>query len=61
MSTDTKSSGDLSGFSYKNKAQFTGTRKMKPTIRLGKSKRAGSSGGRRKQIDNGWTDERMDN
>ena len=61
MSTDAKSSSDLSGFSYKNKAQFTGTKNMKPTIRLGKSKRAGGGGRRRRQIDHGWTDEWMDN
>jgi len=60
-STDAKSTGDLFGFSdKKNKAQFTSI-KVKPAMRLGKCKRAGSSGGRRRQIDNGWADERMDN
>ena len=52
-STDAKSSGDIFGFSdKKNKAQFTSI-KVKPAMRLGKCKRAGSSGGRRRQIDNG--------
>ena len=45
-STDAKSSGDLSGFSHKkNRAQFTGIKKRKPAMRLGKSKRAAGGGG----------------
>jgi len=43
-STDAKSSGDLSGFSYKNKAQFTSIKKMKAAMRLDKSKNSGGVG-----------------